>query len=198
MSHNIHSYMYPSYRPFCFQPAEAGMHGVVCCGSSWVWASLRQRRAKRCFLQPGRLMVVLRSSTSTQEHFSSCPNVFSFAIAGSQRNLMVIPKLLCPAPSDFLGVMGSGPPVPRRRCKLRSAAGRRHTGQEPEQMRWGIWRWSSDTWQHFVPVRATYVLQAVPDLPYSHSLAKGLFFVQGGHTEIAQPSRSASTDTGSR
>ena len=172
-SHDTRSCTYPGYHPFCFQSAKAGRSGVVCCGSGWVWASPIQRKAKRCFLQPRRLMVVLRSTTSTEERFTSCPNVFSFAVAGHQRNLMVNPKLLSPTPSDFLDVTGSGPPMPWRRCKMRNTAGKQHTGQVPEKMCWGSQCWSSDTRQHFGLLRATHVLQAVPDLPYSHSLTKG-------------------------
>lgn len=34
------SYRHVAFRAFCFQSAKAGTCGVVCCRSSWVWASL--------------------------------------------------------------------------------------------------------------------------------------------------------------
>lgn len=45
---------------------------------------------------------------------------------------MVNLKLLSPTSGDVLDVMGLGPPIPWRRCKIRTATGKQHTGQEPE------------------------------------------------------------------
>lgn len=66
-----------------------------------------QRRAKRCSLEPWRLIMVLTSTTWTQDHFTCCPNMCSFAVPGHQRNLMVNHKLLPTPPSDSLGIIGS-------------------------------------------------------------------------------------------
>lgn len=54
------------------------------------------------------------------------------------------------------------------------------TRQDPEQMCWGSRCWSSDTWQRFVLARATYVLQAVPDLRYSWCLTRGKSVLSAG------------------
>lgn len=121
---------------------------------------------------------LLRSTASTWECFASCPNVFAFAVTHYR-----IKWSTSNYRPQHLGIfwmlqalahqcLGEGV-----RWGMPQGSG---TRQDPEQMCWGSRCWFSDIWQRFVPARATYVLQAVPDLPYSWCLTRGKSVLSAG------------------
>lgn len=121
---------------------------------------------------------VLRSTASTWECFASCPNVLASAV--THYRIKWSASNYCP---QHLGIfwmlqalahqcLGEGV-----RWGMPRGSG---TRQDPEQMCWGSRCWSSDTWQRFVLARATYVLQAVPNLRYSWCLTRGKSVLSAG------------------